>query len=64
VLEGVQRRTSPDPATYLGSGKARELRDIVVATGADTVICDGELTPASSVQLEEVVKVKVVDRPG
>ncbi len=63
VLEGViQRRTSPDPATYLGSGKARELRDIVVATGADTVICDGELTPGQLRQLEEVVKVKVVDR--
>ena len=54
--------TSPDPATYIGSGKARELRDIVVATGADTVICDGELTPGQLRKLEEVVKVKVVDR--
>ncbi len=63
VLEGViQRRSSPDPATYLGSGKARELRDIVVATGADTVICDGELTPGQLRQLEAVVQVKVVDR--
>ena len=63
VLEGViQRRDSPDPATYLGSGKARELRAIVVATGADTVICDGELTPGQLRQLEEIVKVKVVDR--
>jgi GTPase len=63
VLEGViQRRDTPDPATYLGSGKARELRDIVVATGADTVICDGELTPGQLRQLEEIVKVKVVDR--
>ena len=63
VLEGViQRRESPDPATYLGSGKARELRDIVVATGADTVICDGELTPGQLRQLEDIVKVKVVDR--
>lgn len=63
VLEGViQRRDSPDPATYLGSGKAKELRAIVVATGADTVICDGELTPGQLRQLEEIVKVKVVDR--
>ena len=63
VLEGViQRRDTPDPATYLGSGKARELRDIVVETGADTVICDGELTPGQLRQLEEIVKVKVVDR--
>lgn len=63
VLEGViQRRESPDPATYLGSGKAKELRGIVVATGADTVICDGELTPGQLRNLEDVVKVKVVDR--
>ncbi len=63
VLEGlIQRRDSPDPATYIGSGKARELRDIVVSSGADTVICDGELTPGQLRQLEEVVKVKVVDR--
>jgi GTP-binding protein HflX len=63
VLEGlVQRRGRPDPATYVGSGKARELREIVLATGADTVICDGELTPGQLRQLEDVVKVKVVDR--
>ncbi len=63
VLEGlIQRRDRPDPATYIGSGKARELRDIVVATGADTVICDGELSPGQLRHLEDVVKVKVVDR--
>jgi GTPase len=58
----IQRRDKPDAATFIGSGKARELRDIVSATGADTVICDGELTPGQLRQLEEVVKVKVVDR--
>jgi GTP-binding protein HflX len=63
VLDGfVQRRDRPDPATFVGSGKAKELRDVVVATGADTVICDGELTPGQLVQLEKVVKVKVIDR--
>nr|WP_232327302.1 GTPase HflX [Herbidospora yilanensis] len=63
VLEGlIQRRDRPDPATYIGSGKAVELRDIVASTGADTVICDGELTPGQLRQLEEVVKVKVIDR--
>src|SRR5689334_11428441 len=63
VLEGlIQRRDRPDPATFVGSGKAKELRDIVVATGADTVICDGELTPGQLSQLEAVVRVKVVDR--
>ena len=63
VLEGViQRRDNPDPATYLGSGKALELRKIVSQTGADTVIIDGELSPSQLIHLEDVVKVKVVDR--
>ena len=63
VVDGlVQRRDRPDPATYIGSGKAKELRDVVVETGADTVIADGELTPGQLRQLEEVLKVKVVDR--
>ena len=63
VLEGlVQRRDKPDAATYIGSGKANELREVVMATGADTVICDGELTPGPADALEKVVKVKVIDR--
>ncbi|MGV0792342.1 GTPase HflX [Mycolicibacterium sp. XJ1819] len=63
VLEGlIQRRDKPDASTYIGSGKAAELRDIVVATGADTVICDGELSPAQLTALERAVKVKVIDR--
>ncbi|PRY02671.1 GTPase HflX [Allonocardiopsis opalescens] len=63
VLDGlIQRRPKPDPATYVGSGKAAELGEIVAASGADTVICDGELTPGQLRQLEEIVKVKVVDR--
>jgi GTPase len=63
VLDGlIQRRDTPDPATYLGSGKAQELRDIAAETGADTVICDGELAPSQLRKLEEIVKVKVIDR--
>ncbi|WP_287928549.1 GTPase HflX [Arthrobacter sp.] len=63
VLDGlVQRRAKPDPATYLGQGKAQELKDIVQATGADTVIIDGDLAPSQRRTLEEVVKVKVIDR--
>ncbi len=63
VLEAlIQRRDRPDPATYIGSGKAEELRAVVLETGADTVICDGELTPAQLTALEKVAKVKVVDR--
>ncbi|GAA1747763.1 GTPase HflX [Kocuria aegyptia] len=65
VLDGiVQRRLKPDPATYLGSGKAKELRDIVAATGADTVVVDSELAPSQRRGLEDVVKVKVIDRTG
>jgi len=63
VLEGlIQRRDKPDPATYIGSGKVVELRQLVVSTGADTVICDGELSPSQLRTLEEKLKVKVVDR--
>jgi len=63
VLEGlIQRRERPDPATYIGRGKVAELRDVVVATGADTVICDGELTLAQLRNLEDRVGVKVIDR--
>jgi len=63
VLDGlIQRRDKPDPATYIGSGKVVELRQIVSATGADTVICDGELSPSQLRQLEDKLKVKVVDR--
>jgi len=63
VLEAVfQRRQSPDPATFIGRGKVEAIREIVQATGADTVICDGELTLAQLRNLEDQVGVKVIDR--
>jgi len=63
VLEGlIQRRDKPDPATYIGSGKVIELKQVVMSTGADTVVCDGELSPSQLRQLEDKLKVKVVDR--
>jgi GTPase len=63
VLDGlIQRRGRVDPATYIGAGKVAELAGIVAATGADTVICDGELSPSQLRRLEGVVKVKVIDR--
>ena len=63
VLEGLmQRRSRPDASTFVGSGKVAELRDVVLETGADTVICDGELSAAQLRNLEDKVKVKVVDR--
>ncbi len=63
VLEALyQRRQTPDPATYIGRGKVEGLKEIVQATGADTVICDGELAPSQLRNLEDRLKVKVVDR--
>ena len=63
VLEGlIQRRSRPDAATFIGRGKVDELRDVVISTGADTVICDGELSPSQLRNLEQKIKVKVVDR--
>jgi len=63
VLDGVlQRRPHPDPATYLGSGKAKEVAGLVAGLGADTVIVNGDLAPSQRRALEDVVRVKVVDR--
>ena len=63
VLDAVlQRRAHPDPATYLGSGKAKELAGVVAACGADTVVVNGDLSPSQRRALEDVVRVKVVDR--
>jgi len=63
VLDALyQRRQKPDPATFVGRGKVDALREIVQSTGADTVICDGELAPSQLRNLEDRTKVKVVDR--
>lgn len=63
VLDGIiQRRHAPDPATFLGRGKARQLADVVREHGADTVIVDTELAPSQRRGLEDVVGVKVIDR--
>ena len=63
VLDGViQMRPMPDPATYLGRGKTEELRNLVAALGADTVVADTELAPSQRRALEDAVKVKVIDR--
>jgi GTP-binding protein HflX len=63
VLDAItQVRAVPDPATFLGRGKVTELADLVTRVEADTVICDGELTPAQLRNLEDRVGVKVIDR--
>ncbi|MDR0366833.1 MAG: GTPase HflX [Bifidobacteriaceae bacterium] len=63
VLDQVlQQRIAPDPALYLGRGKAEELAGLVRELGADTVIVDSELAPSQRRALEDVVGAKVVDR--
>ena len=68
----VQRRDSPDPATYLGKGKAKEIVEIAGTLDADMLIFDDELTPAQGRNLEEIAGVnplaerglKIIDRTG
>ena len=63
VMEGVlQHRFKPDPATYVGKGKTNEIAAIVAATDSDTIIVDADLPPSQRRALEDVAKVKVVDR--
>lgn len=63
VLETVyQKRDKPDPGTYIGRGKVSELAEIIQSTGADTVICDGELSPGQMIALENALNAKVIDR--
>ncbi|MGO1522466.1 MAG: GTPase HflX [Nesterenkonia sp.] len=65
VLDGfLQRRATPDPGTFFGSGKAEQIKEAVAELGADTVIVDSELAPSQRRSLEDIVKVKVIDRTG
>ncbi|MDA8063791.1 MAG: GTPase HflX [Actinomycetota bacterium] len=58
----LQRRSSPDPATYIGRGKAEELRRLSEALDADTVVFDDELSPAQSRNLEKILGRTAIDR--
>ena len=62
VARVVQRRESPDPATFLGSGKVRELREIALAVDADTVVFEHELSPAQQRNLEKILGRTAIDR--
>ncbi len=65
VLDGfLQKRATPDPGTFFGSGKAEEIKEAVAELGADTVVVDSELAPSQRRGLEDIVKVKVIDRTG
>jgi GTPase len=58
----MQRRPSPDPSTFVGKGKADELREVAVATDCDTVVFDNELTPAQQFNLEKMLGRTAIDR--
>jgi len=58
----LQRRDSPDPATYIGKGKADELRQVSLEVDADTVVFDDELSPAQSRNLEKLLGRTAIDR--
>ena len=58
----VQRRRKPDPATYLGSGKLDELKQLAKETDAEVIVCDDELTPRQQRHLEDRLEMRVVDR--
>ena len=62
MLRVMQDRPKPDPATYIGSGKAAALAAACAEAGVDLVVFDNELTPAQLRQLEERLDRKVVDR--
>jgi len=58
----VQRRGAPDPATYVGRGKAAEIRELAEATDCDTVVFDDELSPAQQRNLEQLLGRSAIDR--
>jgi GTPase len=58
----IQERPTPDPATFLGSGKLDELAEKCARESADLVVFDNELTPAQLRQIEARVNRKVIDR--
>ena len=62
VARVVQHRRSPDPATYVGSGKAQEIRQLALATDCDTVVFDDELAPAQQYNLEKLLGRTALDR--
>lgn len=58
----IQNREGIHPGTYIGKGKLGELRELIQRTGADTIICDDELSPAQLGNLQEELQCKVIDR--
>ena len=65
VVETIlAKRPRPDPATFIGSGKAEEVKAIAVARGASLIVFDDDLSPAQVRNLEKIIGIKVIDRSG
>ncbi|HEX9460617.1 MAG TPA: GTPase HflX [Thermoanaerobaculia bacterium] len=60
----LAKRPRPDPATYVGSGKAEQIKSLVAKTGAKLIVFDDDLSPAQARNLEKITEVKVIDRSG
>src|SRR5262249_52214466 len=60
--ELTQKRQEVQLATYIGSGKLKDLQELAESTGADVVIFDNDLSPAQARNLEKALKIKVLDR--
>lgn len=58
----IQSREQAHPATYIGKGKLKELKDLIWETYATGIICDDELSPAQMGNLQDELEVKVMDR--
>ena len=62
IFQVVQNLVRPDKATYIGKGKAEELRESIEIHEADGIICDDELTASQMRNLSEITGAKVIDR--
>ena len=58
----IQKRNRPDPRFYIGEGKAKQLKEVVIGTGADTVVFDDPLTPSQIRNLEKTIGIRILDR--
>ena len=58
----LQNKHTPDPRSFIGEGKAEEVRQLVLETGANMVIFDNDLTPSQTRTLEDILKTAVLDR--
>ena len=60
----LQNRAAPDPRSFIGDGKVRELKELIAANDCDLAVFDNELTPSQMRVLSEELGVKVLDRSG